>query len=112
MPPLAKIQYLVQTKVLIEELPFVNQQAGIARPFVHCLDDLVERNDFIFEVWRVNAQRQKSAGQSAGHGDRKVREGRWIELLIGDHDRTIVVTDRSPVRQQRVLVGDVRVSVK
>ena len=62
VPPLTEIKDFAQTKILIEELTFMDQKPCVASTFGDGLDDLIERNDFVFEVWRVNVERQKSAG--------------------------------------------------
>src|SRR5258706_15262932 len=62
VPPLAEIQNLAQAECLIEELSFVNQQAGIATLFGAGVDDLVEGNDFVLEVRLIYADRENGAG--------------------------------------------------
>src|SRR5712671_4191988 len=107
MPPLAEIEDLVQSEILIKELTFVDQQACVATLFGHCVDDLIKGNDFILEIRLVNTERQKCAGKSAGDGNLHFRQLRGIKIFVGDDNRTVVITNRSSMWQQRILVGDI-----
>ena len=57
-PPLAEVDDLLQPLVLIRQLPFVDQQAGLGLAVEHGLLNLVERDDDVLEVRLVEPQRQ------------------------------------------------------
>src|ERR1044071_5964248 len=103
MPPLAQVEDFAQTVILVKELSLMNEQTGINSFFNHGLNDLIEWNDFVFEVRRVNAQGEKCTGQSARDGNRDPRNIGRAQLFGGNKDWPVVVANRSAVRQQRVL---------
>src|ERR1700730_14868340 len=107
MPPFAKVKNLVKALCLIEQLAFVDEQSGIASIVLHCLDDLIERHDLIFDVWVKNSQREKCARQGAGHCDLELWQLRESCGLARNRDRSIVVPNRGSVRQKRILVSNV-----
>jgi len=72
-PPLAKIQHFVQTQVVIEKLTFVDQQSCIATAFDNRVGDFIKRHDFVVELRRVNAQRQKGTSQGSRNCNCDVR---------------------------------------
>ena len=71
-PPLAEVDELAQPFLLVGELPFVNQQAGLDLAVAHGLEDLVERHHDVFDVGLVQPQREKRGRQRARES-RRVR---------------------------------------
>src|SRR5690606_30809969 len=112
IPPFAQIEHFVQSQSLIEELPFVDQQSGVATLLLNCGDDLIEGDDLVLERRAEDAQREKGARQRPGHG---YFEPRDLFRRVGrarDDDRAVALAYRSAAGKKRVAVGDVSVSVK
>src|ERR1041385_1150335 len=112
VPPLPQIQNFVQPLRLVKKLSLVNQQPGVAASILYRVDNFVEGNDFIAELRIKNSQRQKRARQLSGNRNLQLRNICGRQGMPRHHDWTIVVANRSAVRQQRILVVNVRVRVK
>src|SRR5215475_979695 len=112
VPPLAEVENLVQTFRLVKKLSLVNQQARVTGSVLHRLDDLVEGNDLIREFGVENSQRQKRAGQLSRNRNLQLRNVCRRRRMPRHHDWAVVIANRSAVRQQRILVVNVRVGVK
>ena len=110
-PPLAEVDDLLQALVLIRQLPFVDEQPGLGLAIEDGLLNLVERNHDVLEVGLVEPQRQVRGRQRPRNRDAAPLDGRRSAGLRDD-DRAVVVAHAGAVRQQRVLVGEVRVGVK
>ena len=95
----------------VRQLPFVDQQPRLRLAVENRLADFVERHDDVLEVRLVDAQRQVGGGQRAGDGDPRALDLRRTILARHD-DRTVLVAHARAVRQQRVLVDEMRVGVK
>ena len=118
-PPLAEIHDLPQPFVLVRELPLVDQQSGLGLAVEHRLLNLIERHDDVLEVRLVDAQREVGRRERAGNRDAaalhavRARGSRRPGSDGGrDDDRAVLVAHARAVRQQRVLVHQVRVGVK
>src|SRR5262249_41466038 len=112
MPPFTQINDLVQTQRLIEKLPFVDQQSGVAITPLHCFNDAIEWHYFIFEIGVKNAQGQEGTGERARYSNLQTGQVRLRELLARYHNRSVVVSDRCSVREQNVLVRNVGIGMK
>ena len=112
MPPFAEIEHFVQTQLFVEKLAFVDQKPGVDLAFLNGVDDLVERDDDVFEIRIVNSQCEKRARQLARNRDLHIADLVGASRLFRDDDRAVFVADARTVRQQSVFVGDIRVGVK
>ncbi len=110
-PPLAEVDDLLQALVLIRQLPFVNEQPGFRLAVEDGLLNLVERNYDELEVGLVEPQRQVGGRQRPRNRNAPPLDGRRSAGLRDD-DRAVVVAHAGAMRQQRVLVGQVRVGMK
>ena len=100
-----------QPFVLIRQLTFVDQQTSFGASVQNGLPDLVEGHDNVFEVGLVESQRQVGGRQGARDGDAGAFDlGRTTRA--GDDDGPVLVAHAGAVRQQRVLVDQVRVGVE
>ena len=111
-PPLAQVDDLPQAVVGVRELPFVDQQAGVGLALQHEVLDLIERHDDVFEVGLVEPQRRYAVVSVPGIAIVRPLTPRSRRPVACDDDRAVVVAHAGAVRQQRVLVGEVRVGVK
>ena len=68
-PPLAEVDQSCAAFVLVGELPFVNQQAGLDLAVAHGLLDLVERHHDVLDVGLVQPQREERGRQLARDRD-------------------------------------------
>ena len=110
-PPLPEIDDLLQPFVLVRQLPLVDQQPRVRLAIENCLTDFVERDDEVFEVRLVDAQGQVGGGERARDSDPRALYLRRT-ILARHHDRTVLVAHARAVRQQRVLVDEMRIGVK
>src|SRR5678815_3694405 len=69
LPPNAEIENLRQTLFVIRYLPFVDQQSGIDTSRGDRFYDSIERDDFILELRRMQAQHQVGARQRSRNRD-------------------------------------------
>src|SRR5687767_13936878 len=69
MPPFAEIEHFVQPHLLVEKLPFMDQQSGVNTSFKYGVDDLVELDDLVLEIAVIYPKCKKRAGEFAGNGD-------------------------------------------
>ena len=111
-PPLAEIDDLLQPFVLVGQLPLVDQQARVRLAVEDRLLNLVERDDDVFEVRLVDAQRQVRGRERAREWRSACPSPASDRPARGDDDRAVLVAHARAVRQQRVLVDEVRVGVK
>ena len=97
--------------LLVGELAFVDQQPRLDLAVSHRLEDFVKRHHDVLHVGLVQAQREKGGRQRAGnrHGDAVKRGG---ARLADHHHRPVVVAHAGAMRQQDVLVGQMRVGMK
>ena len=56
LPPSSEIDDAVQTRLVVGQLAFMNDQPGFVLAFQYLRDDLVERNDFGFNSRREKLQ--------------------------------------------------------
>src|ERR1044072_1994520 len=112
MPPFAQVQDLMQSERLVKQLAFMDQQPGITLPALHRLNNLVERDDFILKVRIVDSERQKRAGKRSRYGDFEVGYIAGRRRLARYQNRPVVVSYRSAVGKQQVLIRDVGVGVE
>src|SRR6185295_3374477 len=112
VPPLAEVEHFVQALRLIKQLAFVNQQAGVTRPILNGIDDLVERNNLIPEIRVEDPQRQKSTRQLSRNRNLEIGDVIRRGRLARYDDRSVVIANRSAMRKKSVLLVNVRVSMK
>src|SRR5687768_14017936 len=112
IPPLAKIQHLVQAFAVEKQLPLMDQQTGVAGSVQNGVDDFVKRDYLVLEISVEQSQGKKRTRQLPGNRNLQIWNVFGNGRLARNDDRTVVVADRSAVRQQRVLVSHVRIGVK
>src|ERR1035441_7462306 len=65
----AAIHDAVHARLVVGQLAFVNDQAGLVLAFEHLRDDLVERDDLGLDAGSKQLQRQKGRGELARNSD-------------------------------------------
>ena len=110
-PPLAEVDDLLQALVLIRQLPLVDEEPGFGLAVEHGLLNLIEWNDNVLKVRFIEAQRQIRRRQRTRDGDAASFDS-CRPPGLGDDNRAVVVAHAGAVRQERVLVSEVSVSVK
>ena len=69
LPPLAEIDNALQSRLVVGQLAFVNDQSSFELAFEHLRNDLVEGHDFGLDPGSEKLQRQISRGERARHGN-------------------------------------------
>src|SRR3954471_21254131 len=101
-PPGAHVGDEVEAFVLVGELAFVDQQAGIHIAALHHLLDLIEGYDHRREVRLVEPERQVRAGHHSGDGYPLTSNFIACHRLFRHEHRSVTVAHRRAVGQQRV----------
>src|ERR1044072_8325035 len=112
LPPLAEVYDLLEPEPLVEELPLVDEQAGVGLALPDGAGDLVGGGDHVLQLRAEDAQREEGARHRAGHGDFQVLQVFDLVRLARDDDGAVALADGSTVREQDVLVRDVGVGVE
>ena len=108
MPPNTEIEQQVQATFTERQLPFVNQQPEIDGAIEHRIFDFVERHEDRLKVRFEQSQREIGAGERTGHGDARPFDRIGTALHTTDDTRSVLVPHRCTVRQQRIVIRDVR----
>src|SRR5438105_2435512 len=102
----------------------MNNQARLRLSPVHGLEDLIKRNNDIFEIAEIELQRQIRARhfpRNSNHGISQpvakitILIGHWAfgvgRFLLSDNDWPVAVAHARAAWKQRILVGDISISV-
>ncbi len=111
-PPHAEIDNQLEALLLIRELTFVDDQPCIEFACLNSIKDLIKGHHHRFEVaGHVQLERKRRRRQCAGNRDPFADQIVGRVLLARNHHRTISVTHAGTRWQQRVLVGQLRISM-
>ena len=102
LPPAAEIDDAVQSRLVVSELAFVDDEAGFVFAFENLRDDLIEGDDFHFNAGREQFKRQVSGGEFAGHRDLLLLDFVLREGPRGNEHGAITVAHAAAARHQRV----------
>ena len=69
LPPFAKIDNLLKTRLRVRELALVNDETGVRTPGFYLVENLIERHNDMVEFAGKKLQRKKSARHPARDSD-------------------------------------------
>src|SRR5258708_11621706 len=112
LPPLSQVHDPVQTRFVVGQLTFVNDQSRFILTLEYLRDDLVEGYNFRLDAWSKKLQRQIGRGQSAGNSDSFL-----LDLALGEgprrnHHGPVAFAYAAAAGHERVLVLNVGIGVE
>ena len=111
-PPLAQVEHLVQSVLLVGELALVDHETGVGAPRRDLVEDPVERQLAVGELPEREAEGEERRRHPAGDDDLGVAQLVEHERLACDEDGPVAGADARAVRQQRVAVLDEGIRVQ
>ncbi len=114
-PPLAEIGAEDEALAAVGELAFVDDEAGVGFAAREGVEDLIEGDDDVVELFLGHAEEEleleERAGHEAGNGDLFGEEFLARELALADDHGAVAVAHAGAVGEERVVLEDVGVGV-
>ena len=111
-PPLAEIHNAVQSRLVVGQLAFVNDESGFVLAFEHLRNDLIEGNNFGFDAGSEQLQRQIGCGERARDRNALGLDFCRSERARGNDHGAVALAHAAAAAHQRVLVLHIGIRVK